>query len=294
VKLFTVLSIALIGAGSLEASIVAISSQASPLNYQVGAFSQNFATAPTVTTGTTTLYGANSTIITATGTTGPETITLEAAGSSSLYYDPNGTGTLTGVAGPGNSVCNIGNQTGGQWGSLTGMAGCVGNYSLPTQYNSTSSQNNVTTTQKTYAPATPNQITYSILFAVPVYGVSFYLTTPNNVNTGQVNTDVDVYDQEGNLLTGSTPQTNSNGTPVSAAINTYLGFNSYETVYSSTVPFTTITLTEDPTVTLTGPSYNSIVSNISGSIDPVPEPGTLGLIGLGVAGLTYFARRRKA
>jgi hypothetical protein len=41
-------------------------------------------------------------------------------------------------------------------------------------------------------------------------------------------------------------------------------------------------------------TFNALIGDVQASTAPVPEPGTIGLLSLGLAGIGYFVRRRKA
>jgi hypothetical protein len=117
----------------------------------------------------------------------------------------------------------------------------------------------------------------AINFDTPVYATSFLFAAPGSADGISPNVEVDIY----------------SGAKKIDSINfrTWLSSGAY-VVISENQSFTEVVLTELSGVT-NASTFNAIVGDVQ-AVTVAPEPGTIGLLGLGLAGVGYFARRRKA
>ncbi len=189
------------------------------------------------------------------GYTGFQHIVLETATSTELTYDPNGSAQ---------AGCSVGKLNTAS-GSLTGFpANCVGNYALA---------NPSTGTQTTLPASTITS--FSILLDEPEDYVAFELSIPGVLTHD--NTNVQVYTAGGQLIDQAYVEI------------TTIGGDSWVYV-SEAQNFTEVTLSSTGWNEANSVGWNFVL----GDVEAAPEPGTMALLGLGLAGIGYFARRRKA
>jgi PEP-CTERM motif len=245
-KLRNIVFATLVGAGSLQASIVQGSSGLSSFTFQQD-FSGNATTGPLGPSATLPLQQS---LLTNPSASLFQFVSLTSSNSTSLYYDPNGS-----------NGCAQGNGVN----AMAPLAACIGDYvESNTSQNQTSSQ------------AIPSNATFSILFGVPVYQASFALATAGSTVTN--NTIITLH------LTGGT-------TEVDPIHTNLLPSQEFVTV-SNGLGITSIDISEGSGVAGSPYTWNAIIGDVEGT--SAPEPGTMGLLGLGIAGVACFARRRKA
>ncbi len=122
----------------------------------------------------------------------------------------------------------------------------------------------------TQGPTTP----FSIFFATPQAFAAFALVTDNN---GQNNTTFQAF--LGNTLVETAIFTTGSSVGQPSTVANYFGF------YNTATSFNRIT------VTTTGANL-AIFDNLQ--VSAIPEPGTVGMLALGLGGVVAFARRRRA
>ncbi len=120
-------------------------------------------------------------------------------------------------------------------------------------------------------PTTP----FSIFFSNPQVFAAFALITDNN---GLNNTQIQVF--RGLTLIETALFTTGNGMGQAATVPNFFGF------YNTSQAFDRITVT-------TSGLNLAVFDNLQGSFAPVPEPGTIGLLALGLSGVVAIARRRR-
>jgi hypothetical protein len=229
-------------------------------------FIQTFAS-PSLTAGTTSTAGT-------TVTNQFSNITLNNNGTG-LFYDPNGAGncgTTLGVPTPNISGDCVGNflNTGGMT-SVTGdtLGNPFGGGALPS---------------------------ITISFNTPQLMVAFILATNANGNpsiAGGQNSHVKVYAADGvTVLEETNVHTSLGGgypIPGSNWIDIAEGVSIGKVVISSTGNDET---GQNGTATMT--PWAALVGNVEGSVSTTPEPASIALLSLGLAGIGFFARRRRA
>jgi hypothetical protein len=189
-------------------------------------------------------------------------VTLSSTTSTGLYYDPNGKG-----------LCSMGAQGNGGLpnATLVPLTNCVGDYALGQVVNQAHAQSSL-------VGQAPN---ITIGFAVPVYDASFVFALPGaagpSVFTVTLKKGNNVVDSVTTGFTGNLLNPNAQ----------YLNI-------MNEGAFDTISITQVAGIyNANGNTFNAVIGNINATTT-APEPGTIGLFGLGFAGLAYFARRRKA
>jgi hypothetical protein len=187
-------------------------------------------------------------------------LSFSSSTGTTLYYDPNGAGQCS----------NLNGYT------LTSMTNCVGDYS----YNSS-----LAAASQSINGTAPYDITLS--FAQPVYSASilFAIAGAGPAGTGVFTVTV----KNGSSVVD---------TQTSGLHGNFLSPSSEYLDISELGAFTSISIDEIANVYAINGSNNTftaIIGNITEStVGTVPEPGTIGLLGFGLASLGYFARRRKA
>jgi hypothetical protein len=259
----------LLAAGSLQASII---QSGTGLTFTSGLYSQDFSS-PSSNPGMPGSLGNSGTGNTTVTFTG---LTLSSSTSSTLYYDPNGdptsSTTVTGANIAPVKLCSQSNLPFSGSGLVPISGGCIGTYKVDST--------NTTNEGHAYAPLLNQTPNITIGFAAPVYGASFVFGIPGagagvnvfNVVLKNNGVIVDTFSGVGNLN--------------NQALN-WLDI-------SNEGAFNTISITQIAGVYAgNGNTFNAVIGNLSATTS-VPEPGTIGLLGLGLAGVGYFARRRKA
>ncbi len=121
----------------------------------------------------------------------------------------------------------------------------------------------------TQGPTTP----FSIFFATPQAFAAFALVTDNN---GTNNTTFSAF--LGNTLVETAVFTTGSSAGQASTVANYFGF------YNTTTAFNRIT------INTTGANL-AIFDNLQ--VSNIPEPGTVGMLALGLGGLVAFAKRRR-
>jgi hypothetical protein len=193
--------------------------------------------------------------------------------NTSLYYDPNGAAGCGVAKGETNAS------------TLPNLAACAGDSTLA------GANSNEATIQPSLSSllVTPD---INVDFNNPVSAASLFFAAPN-AGPGSTTFEVQLY---------KTDQTTPVDVPnlFMATLNT-----SAYLVTTEGQPFSFIDLTEltysAPGVTpvmsqgARGYLFNGLIGQVQASaLSPVPEPGTIGLLILGLAGIGYFVRRHKA
>ena len=191
---------------------------------------------------------------------------ISISGSTALYWDPNGSTTNCNMGDQGNS-----GQANPTLVNITG--GCVGTYLVG---------GSTTNEGHQYAPIASATPTITIAFANPVYGASFVFALPGNGIANGLFT-VTLKNSGGQTVDTFTAGT---GNLLNAAAQ-YLDISN-EGAFSSIVISQAANAYSGNSL-----SFNALIANLSATTT-APEPGTIGLLGLGLAGIGYFARRRKA
>jgi hypothetical protein len=253
----------LLGAGSLQASIIYNQSAGLGLSAGPNSIIQNFSSPSPSVSQQGVLAAANNTTTQFTG------LTLEA--NTNLYYDPNGS-----------AGCDVGKGQPGTPSLPVGLTSCVGNYTLAgSPVGSNQSYNG------TAVPGTNPDMT--IGFGSQVYAASFLFAAPS-AGAGSSTFEVQLFN--GATQVDTTQYFKATlGSPAYFVITEAQSFN-----------FIDITqLTNSGTMGVgsqgegnSGYMFNALLGDVQASTVAVPEPGTIGLLSLGLAGIGYFARRRKA
>jgi hypothetical protein len=157
----------------------------------------------------------------------------------------------------------------GKGGTLPNLVACVGNYSL-SGAPSGSLQNYP---QTDLSSITPDMV---IDFTTPVYATSFLFAAPGG-KAGVNNVQIDIYNGTQKLDTQSFRSRLMSGAYV---------------VISENTSFTEVVITQLPGSRM-NTTFNALVGDVK-ALTAAPEPGTIGLLGFGLVGVGYFARRRKA
>jgi hypothetical protein len=259
----------LLFAGPLQASILYLQSSGLGLGPGSNSIFQDFSSPSSAT--------AQQAQIASSGATGTGTLfsNLTLVSDTNLYYDPNGA-----------SGCGVGKGTAGSP-SLPNLTACVGNYSL----SGTPAGSNQTTIQSSLAPAVVSQPTLDVVFNAPVYATSFLFAAPS-AGPNTLTFEVDIYDASNNLL--DTQQFKATlTTPAYLIITENKSFKYVDiTKLIDSGAQSTIGTTGEGTFTGAA-TFNALIGDLQATT-VAPEPGTIGLIGFGLAGLGYLARRRKA
>ncbi len=176
--------------------------------------------------------------------------------NNNLIYDPNG--SPAGSFAPGG--CDTGKTSNGA--SLTGFVNCVGNYVLAS-----------TSSTQASLPSSP-LTSFSILFDAPVTEAAFELTVYGQMHN---NTNIQVYDVNGNLIDQAYVE------------QTTIGGDSWVYITGESANISTVTISSTGYNEANGSTWNFVL----GDVEAAPEPGTLMLLGTGLFGVAYFARRSK-
>lgn len=254
-------------AGSLQASIV-YNGTSFGLAAGPNTILQDFSNPTTPTSATTQIAAANG------STTIFSNLTLSS--DTSLYYDPNG-GTA-GSCGLGKSLTGVPGDT------LPALTACVGNYLV-----TNGSVQNQQGIQPTLASTPTFLPDLDITFGSSVYSASFLFAVPS---AGAGTTTFEVQ-----LFNSSLQQVDTTfyfkGTLSSPAYLDIVENQSFKYVDITQLPNSGVGVSPVTGFGTTGYTFNAIIGDVQAST-VAPEPGTIGLFGLGLAGLGYFARRRKA
>jgi hypothetical protein len=247
--------LAILGAGSLQATIItAYSGGMANPLYGPGGFLSPEWTQNFGTVITNPVPAAQGSL--GTSYTNFSNINLTSSGGN-LIYDPNGSAA---------AGCNLGKTASG--GSLTGYTNCVGNYTLA---------NTSTGTQKDVSGTTPTATSFSILYDVPVAATAFQISLPGVLNLSD-NTFIQVYDVNHNLIDSSHVHLDLTGADAWV----------YITGESSAIGSVVVSSTNFNEAN--GGTWNFVLGNVQAA----PEPGTMALLGLGLAGIGFVARRKAA
>jgi hypothetical protein len=263
-KLFLVTAL---GAGSLQASI--IYNQTTGLGLSAGPTSIISSLALGSTANYTPLAAAN------TPTTQYTGFTLEA--NTALYYDPNGG---TGTSG---DNCSMGSSgAGSATVSSPILTACVGNYNL-------SGGGTPQTPQAALNFASPD---LTVHFTNPMFAASLLFSAPGQAGVGSLTFEVQLFKADGTTQVDSTAFFKATlKSPAYLVITEAQAFSFVEITELANTGTSGVGATGEGN---TGQTFNALIGNLQASTVPVPEPGTIGLLSLGLAGIGYFARRRKA
>ncbi len=264
-KIKNVVLLTLLGAGSLQASIIQTSSAAT---YSSGLISQNFntATANPVTAGNS--LGNTGTGATTTTFAG---VSLSSTSSTTLYYDPNVNSTFG---------CNTGNNP--TTPSIpTTLTNCISDY---TNAGNAGASSMVQTGLHTIAGTSPYEFTVSF-GSTQLYASSLLFAVTGSGTTPVFEVEVLKGGTGGTVVDTSAPLMGNVG---NAALQ-YLNI-------SESSSFDTIEVIELNNFTYGSGAYGQngftfVAGNLTATT--APEPGTIGLIGLGLAGVGFVARRRR-
>jgi hypothetical protein len=207
------------------------------------------------------------------GTTGTGALftNLTLTANTNLYYDPNGA-----------FGCGLGRVASP---ALPNLVACVGNYSLAGTPNGSLQNYPQMSAGNNLSALLPDM---AIVFSNSVVATSFLFAAPGGT-AGVNNVELDVYNGaqkidtlnfRSQIISGAYILINENQS-FNEVVLTQLSGSGMNTTFNALVGDVQAT------------TANSIV--VGGqALTAAPEPGTIGLIGFGLAGVGYFARRRKA
>ncbi len=277
-KLTKILLIAVLGAGSLQASI--IYNQATGLGLSAGPNSIISDLSLGSTANYTQLAAANAPTTQYTG------FSLEA--NTALYYDPNG--------GTSGNNCSMGSGGAGS-ATVTNpvLTACVGNYNyrlLRRCYSTDDTPTLLPTLSDGLGVGNPE---IDIDFTNPVFAASLLFSAPGQAGQGSLTFEVNIFSAA--HVFKLTPRCCFKATLTSSSC---LSWSLLKSQAFSVIEL--IQLTNSGTTGVgamgegnTGQTFNALLGDVQAStVQVVPEPGTIGLLSLGLAGIGYFVRRRKA
>jgi PEP-CTERM motif len=264
-KLTKLFFVSVLGAGSLQASIIYNQTTGLGLSASPNSIISNLNLPSTA--NFTQLAAANTPTTQFTG------FTLEA--NTALYYDPNG--------GTNGSNCSMGSGAAGST-TLTNpvLTACVGNYNL-------SGGGTPQTPQAALNFATPD---LTVDFTNPVYAASLLFSAPAGAGAGSSTFEVELFAANGTTQVDSTVFFKSTlKSPAYLVISEAQAFSFIDIIQLTNSNSVGAGATGEGN---SGQTFNALIGDIQASTTPVPEPGTIGLLSLGLAGIGYFVRRRKA
>jgi hypothetical protein len=200
-----------------------------------------------------------------------------------LYYDPNGAANIGGMA-----SCNTGKDQQGNYTSptLSGLTNCIGDYNLSNANGSPVNQATRQASLYSSSNLTAPDPEITLTFPNSIFALSLVFAVPGGAGVSP--TQVNVYN--GNNLVEST-------VIAGGLVSSLEYLNITESTPFTSVVFTEFTSSGTPydTAATSGLTWNAVLGNVEVSTAAAtPEPGTLGLLGIGLASLGYFARRRMA
>lgn len=262
-KLRNVVFVSILGAGSLQASIIYNQTTGLGLSAGPNSILQNFSSPSP----------AQQSVLATSGnfTTQFSGVSLES--NTNLYYDPNGS-----------AGCDIGKGTTATPSLPTTLTSCVGNYTLSGAPGGANQAYNGT--------GLPTQPSLTMDFSSPVFATSFLFAAPS-AGVGSLTFEVQLFKADGTTQVDSTQFFKATlTTPAYLVITEAQSFTFVDITQLANSGTNGAGATGEGN---TGYMFNALVGDVQASTVAVaPEPGTIGLLGLGLAGIGYFVRRRKA
>jgi PEP-CTERM motif len=272
-KLTKLFLITALGAGSLQASI--IYNQATGLGLSAGPNS----IISNLSLGST----ANFTQLAAANTPTTQYTGFSLVANTALYYDPNG--------GTNGNNCSMGSGGAGS-ATVTNpvLTACVGNYNLSAGGGATPQ-----TIQPTLLPTLSPGLGVGVYpdldvdFTNPVFASSLLFSAPGQAGQGSLTFEVNIF-SAAHVLIDTMSFKATLKSPAYLVITESQAFSVIDIQQLTNSNSTGVGATGEGS---TGQSFNALIGDLQATTQ-APEPGTIGLLSLGLAGIGYFARRRKA